>query len=208
MNVQRRDVPPLYALTRSTKPFEDVVELVGAGVRWIQVRDKTLHDDRLYAELVRARAVTPEGTMLFVNDRVDLAVVIGADGVHLGPTDLSPGRARDVAGGPGLIIGFSTHNVREAILAAGRDEIDYVAIGPIFHSPTKNVREPLGIESIARIRAETEKPIIAIGGIDSSNIASVLAAGADSAAVISAIYASSGIAENVAKLFEAAESSR
>ncbi len=208
MKLHRCDVPPLYALTRPTSPCEDVAQLVAAGVRWIQIRDKTSHDDRLYIDLVRARTMIPEGTRLFVNDRVDLALACAADGVHLGETDLDPRSARLVAGERQLLIGYSTHDVSEAIDAARRDEIDYVAIGPIFRSPTKNVREALGTAVLSRIRAGTDKPIIAIGGIDASNIESVLDAGADSAAVISALYASDDIVGNASALMLAAGLSR
>lgn len=206
MKLHRRDVPPLYALTRSAAPFVEVSQLLAAGVRWIQVRDKRSDDALLYRELCRIRAQTAAVCRLFVNDRVDLALGCDADGVHLGVTDLDPRNARSVAGERSLLIGYSTHSVREAIDAAGRDEIDYVAIGPVFRSPTKNVREPLGTAVLARIRSETDKPIIAIGGIDATNIGSVIEAGADSAAVISAIYETQDIIGNASRLIEAAGS--
>lgn len=204
MRLHRRDVPPLYALTRSAAPFEDVSKLLSAGVRWIQIRDKSSDDARLYGALLHVRGQVPEDSRLFVNDRVDLALACAADGVHLGATDLDPRHARKVAGERRLLIGYSTHSVREAIDAAGRDEIDYVAVGPIFRSPTKNVREPLGTGVLSSLRSETDKPVVAIGGIDATNIGSVIEAGADSAAVISALYETEDIAGNVSRLMQAA----
>ena len=208
MTLERSEVPPIYALTRVNGCAADVEMLVRAGARWIQVRDKISPDAALYAELLRAREAAAGDVRLFVNDRVDLAIASGADGVHLGDSDLDPRHARLVAGARPLIIGYSTHDADEAISAAARPEVDYVAIGPVFSSPTKNVRAPLGLDVVRAVRNRVEKPIVAIGGIDSGNIADVLAAGADSAAVISALYSGGDVAENFATLLRSAESRR
>lgn len=208
MTLERSEVPPLYALTRAENPSSDVEALVQAGVRWIQIRDKTSTDAALYSEIMRAREIAPAGVTLFVNDRVDLAIACRADGVHLGEADLDPLHARAVASPRPLVIGYSTHDVEEAVSAASRREIDYVAIGPIFASPTKNVRDPLGLEVLRALRRRVDKPIVAIGGIDAGNIRDVLDAGADSAAVISALYDRGDVAGNAEALLRATEPGR
>jgi thiamine-phosphate pyrophosphorylase len=180
-----------------------VRRMVEGGARWIQYREKGLDDAGRYAELEEIAAALPAFVRLFVNDRPDLAMACGADGVHLGDTDLPPAVVRRVAGAE-LAIGYSTHSVEEAARAADESAIDYVAIGPIFRSSTKDVRAPLGLDPLRALRARIAKPIVAIGGIDETNIAEVLAAGADSAAVIAAIHATPAVAENVARLLEAA----
>ncbi|MGA7614140.1 MAG: thiamine phosphate synthase [Thermoanaerobaculia bacterium] len=212
MRLLRAAVPPLYALTPTGagRDAADVVaELVSAGVRWIQLREKNRPDDQLF-EIARSIATTlPARVAFFVNDRTDIALATGADGVHLGEFDIPPSIARSVAGERLLIIGRSTHSEDEAIAVASDPDVDYVAIGPIFISNTKNVRPPLGLEAIRRIRATTAKPVVAIGGIDASNIRSVLDAGADSCAVVSALYAEEGsVHVNAHRILDAAGVSR
>jgi thiamine-phosphate pyrophosphorylase len=207
VRLSRSEVPPVYALTDASKAGsrqELIQELITAGVRWIQIREKSIPDIEFYEVVHWAVASLPAKVKLFVNDRLDIALACTADGVHLGEHDLPADVARRVAGEHPLLIGCSTHSGEDGIAAAGNPDIDYVAIGPIFRSPTKNVREPLGIDVIRQIRRQTEKPIVAIGGIDEKNIASVLEAGADTAAVLSALYRSGTVAENVRRLCEAA----
>lgn len=204
--LRRDEVPPLYALTARSSGLamvELVQQMVEGGARWIQYREKDLDDAARYAELQEVVAALPAIVKLFVNDRLDLAIACGADGVHVGDEDLPPQVARKVAG-PELLIGYSTHSVDDGAAAAANPAIDYVAIGPIYRSSTKDVRDPLGLGPIRELRRRIEKPIVAIGGIDPRNIADVLGAGADSAAVIGAIHATPAIADNVARLVEAA----
>lgn len=207
MLLNRPEVPPLYALTArsSGRSAPDLVaELVEGGARWIQYREKDLDDRARFQEIERIASSLPAFVRLVVNDRADLALACHADGVHLGEEDLPPPVVRKVVG-ENLFIGFSTHSLEEAVAAADDAAVDYVAIGPIFRSPTKNVRPPLGVDPIRRLRAATKKPIIAIGGIDRFNIGSVLEAGADSAAVIGALYAGDDVRRNVRALLDAAE---
>jgi thiamine-phosphate pyrophosphorylase len=195
----------VYALTDASRigSRQDLIqELITAGVRWIQVREKSVPDIEFYEVVHWAVASLPAKVKLFVNDRLDIALACTADGVHLGEHDLPVSVARRVSGE--LLIGRSTHSAEDGIAASGNPDVDYVAIGPIFRSPTKNVRDPLGIEVIREIRRQTEKPIVAIGGIDETNIASVLEAGADAAAVISALYRDGTVAQNVRRLCDAA----
>jgi thiamine-phosphate pyrophosphorylase len=137
---------------------------------------------------------------IIINDRVDIALALKADGVHLGQEDLGPDAARRILG-PDAIIGFSTHNLEQARLAA-QMPIDYVAIGPIFGTSTKQSSNPsVGLEGLRRVRQTlTSIPLVAIGGITLENIASVLKAGADVAAIASDIWKPGMAASNRIKL--------
>lgn len=205
--MNRQKIPPLYALTPNL-PSVDlrdcVAGLIKGGARWIQIREKWCSDAVLVGDVTAITRTAPDGVLIAVNDRVDLAIGCRASGVHLGDRDLPPEIAADVAGHRELMIGVSTHSVEEAVRMAALESVDYVAIGPIFTSPTKMVREPLGIREIERLRKLTDLPIVAIGGIDRTNIGQVLAAGADSAAVISALYEPGPIEDNVGELIERA----
>ena len=211
--LRREDLPPLYALTApvsSQSTSQVTARLIEGGARWIQIREKKAGDAERLRDLVTILALKPPTVSLFVNDRVDLALVAGAQGVHLGDLDLPAGAARAVCDRTGhpMIIGVSTHGIDEAIRAGGDPAVDYVAIGPIFASTTKMARDPLGVATIRRIREKIEKPLVAIGGITAENIGAVLQAGADAAAVIAAIYQGGRIAENVRRLMDLGEASR
>lgn len=167
----------------------DVAEMaLEGGASIIQWRDKQRDKG---AQLGDARAVAArcraEGALFIVNDHADLAVACNADGVHLGQHDLPIEAVRPVIGRPGLI-GVSTNTVDEAVRAqeAGAD---YVAVGSVFPTGTKTNTRPAGLERVRAIKAAVRIPVVAIGGIDSSNIEEVVAAGADAAAVISAVCA-------------------
>jgi thiamine-phosphate pyrophosphorylase len=207
VSLDRSSVPSLYALTpdRPELQLETVVlALTAGGARWIQVREKRRRDDSLYESLERIAGSLPNSATLFVNDRVDLAIASGAGGVHVGDRDLPPHVIRQVAGQRPLLVGLSTHSVEEALVAEAQKEVDYIAIGPIFPSGTKQGREPFGVNIIEQLRERISKPIIAIGGIDHSNIGSVIRAGADSAAVTAALYGPGAIEDNVKRLIDAA----
>lgn len=208
MRLDRVRVPRLYGLTHpipGVDEIEVVRRLASSGLRWIQIREKGSDDLRLCRLVERAIGISPSGVDLLVNDRVDVALACGAFGVHLGDRDLPAAVARRVAGSSELMIGVSTHGLVEAVAAAEDEAVDYVAIGPIFRSTTKDVRQPLGLGVIRELRKRTDKLIIAIGGIGSENIGEVLASGADSAAVIAALYRDGEIERNVGRLLEAAK---
>ncbi len=166
-----------------------IEELVGAGLTLLQYRNKSgdvrrmLEDAIAIRELVAGRA-TP--IRLIMNDRADIALAAGLDGVHVGQDDLSPSSVRRVIGQErGL--GVSTHNP-EQLRLADESDADYLAIGPVFGTTSKERPDPVvGLEGVRAARALTRKPLVAIGGITPANCASVIAAGADSVAVISAI---------------------
>jgi thiamine-phosphate pyrophosphorylase len=136
-----------------------------------------------------------EGVFI-VNDRADVAALSGADGVHLGQDDLPPVAARALLGEEKLI-GYSTHN-REQVARAEKLQIDYIAIGPVFQTGTKENPDPVvGMEMVRRVRGLTAMPLVAIGGITLENAPSVLASGADAVAVISDLTRDSQVAERV-----------
>lgn len=156
------------------------------GVAIVQYRDKNSSAAEICRVCEELRAMTSrKGILLIVNDRVDIAHAVGSDGVHLGQDDIPIAAAREILGSK-RIIGKSTHSFTQARQAL-KEDIDYIAVGPIFSTPTKPAAKPVGCELIAKVRAMTDKPIVAIGGITAENLPDVLDAGADGAAVISAI---------------------
>lgn len=166
-----------------------VLELIGGGARFIQLREKHLSPLEFYEAARPALEVARRyGAALIINDRVDIALAIGADGVHLGQNDLPPDAARQVLGAQ-AIIGYSTHSVTQA-LAATAMPLDYLAIGPVFATQTKeNPDAVVGLEGVRRVREAlgADKLLVAIGGITLANAPQVLDAGADVVAVISAL---------------------
>jgi len=164
-----------------------VAALVAGGARIVQLRAKGLSDRRLLELAAEALAVTRGGNaLLVVNDRPDVARILGADGVHLGQEDLAPHQVRALLA-PGSIVGLSTHSL-EQLARAEAEPVDYVAIGPVFPTRTKSDPDPVvGLEMVRRARARTRRPLVAIGGITLENCRSVVEAGADGVAVISAL---------------------
>jgi len=162
-------------------------QLVDAGVRLLQYRNKAASSRELLESATRLSAeLMPRGATFIVNDRVDVTALAGASGVHVGQEDLSVEEARVVVG-RNLLVGVSTHN-RAQFEQAAASSADYVAVGPIFSTSTKSNPDPVvGTELIRQVRALTDKPIVAIGGITLERAAEVVRAGADSVAVISDI---------------------
>jgi thiamine-phosphate pyrophosphorylase len=186
-------LPRLYAivdparLPGSISLVSFVSELIEGGVRLIQYRDKSNSSKQVLSnarELKRLAIKSAESVTLIMNDRADLCLAAGFDGVHLGQDDLSPEGARRVCASP-LLIGSSTHNA-EQIAAAEREPVDYIAIGPVFATASKANPDPVvGLEGLRMARKLTKKPLVAIGGITKDNCRAVIEAGADSVAVIS-----------------------
>jgi thiamine-phosphate pyrophosphorylase len=147
--------------------------------------------------------LAPLGIPLIINDRLDIALAIDADGVHVGQTDLPVGEVRRLAG-PGKIIGLSITNATQ-IMQPDASAADYLGIGPLYLQKTKDdASAPLGVAGFARLRALAQKPVLAIGGLKPDNSAPVLAAGADGLAVVSAIMAADkpeGVAQEFARLW-------
>jgi thiamine-phosphate pyrophosphorylase len=177
----------------SARAGRGVVDMAAAfldgGARFLQVRGKRLPGrDLLDAAAAIVRLARPRGALVIVNDRADIAKLAGAAGVHLGQDDLSPAAARSILG-PAAIIGRSTHTLAQVERAA-REPVDYIAVGPVFATRTKEIPEyePLGVETVTAA-ARAGRPIVAIGGITLDSAGSILAAGAASVAVIGDLLA-------------------
>ena len=190
-------LPRLYAIVDSLAAGEAMLR---AGVRLLQYRHKGGFERRHLEECSRLAGLARQaGAILIVNDRADVALLAGADGVHVGQADLPPDAVRRFLGGEKLL-GYSTHNEAQA-RAAETLPVDYVAIGPVFTTSSKENPDPVvGLEGVAAARRATTKPLVAIGGITRENAAAVLAAGADSVAVVRDLLASPDI-ESVARDF-------
>ena len=160
-------------------------ELRRAGIRFLQYRDKEATDEVVRERAALLRAIfPPSDSCLILNDRVSLVSAAACDGIHVGQTDLSPSQARANLG-PGVLIGVSTHGEGQ-LRSAADGPADYLAIGPVFATASKQDPDPVvGLEGVRAARAMTTKPLVAIGGITRSNCAAVMQAGADSVAVIS-----------------------
>jgi len=158
--------------------------LAGAGVELIQVRDKKVSTRKIYDASKRlAETLAPAGVRIIVNDRPDIAAMIGAGGVHVGQDDLPVEAARKICGS-GRWVGVSTHNL-EQLREATRTSADYIAVGPIFPTATKENPDPVvGLEFLRAARQLTKKPLVAIGGITIESAEAVFGAGADSVAVV------------------------
>jgi thiamine-phosphate pyrophosphorylase len=200
-------LPSLYAIidyslfAAKADPVQEIVRyaeaLMEAGVALMQFRDKSVPaQPRRFLSCTRElRRITLGRATLIVNDRLDLCLAAGADGVHLGQDDLSPESARkifDAAGSGKRLIGYSTHNIDQVREAEGFP-LDYIAIGPVFATQSKANPDPVvGPEGVRSARRVTTKPLVAIGGITRQNCREVKQAGADSVAVISDLFESSG----------------
>lgn len=185
-------LPKIYPITNAElsglSHEEQVRRLIGGGASFIQIREKVAASGDFYRSAAAAVRVAHErGAKIIINDRVDIALVTGADGVHLGQDDLPPEEARKILG-PAAVIGFSTHSI-DQVLRGMSLPIDYIAIGPIFETRTKENPDPVvGLESVRQVRAAVpDMPLVAIGGVSRMNVGEVLAAGADSVAVVSDI---------------------
>ncbi len=196
----------LYAITDRPLSLlshaEQVTQLTAGGATLIQLREKLLSPLEFYNEAKAALQVARErGAKIIINDRVDIALALKADGVHLGQDDLPPRSARCILG-PDVIIGLSTHNPEQAVLAA-KMPVDYLAIGPIFATSTKQSSDPtIGIDGLRLVRqAVGTIPLVAIGGITFENSKAVLSAGADAVAVIREIWSPPGQAKTLTRRF-------
>ncbi len=181
---------------------------VAGGARVVQLREKTL-GTRAFVALAREvlAALEGSGALVLVNDRVDVALAAGAHGVHVGQGDMHPDDARRLLG-PQAVIGLSVETPAQAEAARGLD-VDYYGVSPVFATPTKTDTGPAwGLEGLARLRAATARPLVAIGGIGPANAASVLRAGADGLAVVSAICRASDPRRAAADLRAAADAAR
>ena len=185
-------LPRLCLVTDSSvalhAPLEDVVaEAVAGGVGMVQVRQKTMASGELYRLANNLRFVTRSKALLIINDRVDLAIAVDADGVHL-PTHSLPIDIAKGLCGEGMLLGRSVHSVEEA-MAADEEGADYLILGTIYGTASHPGREASGPELIKSVKAQVSVPVYAIGGINASNVREVIGAGAHGIAVIRSILA-------------------
>jgi thiamine-phosphate pyrophosphorylase len=185
-------LPKLYAITDfqlSNLAHEEIVRaMLEAGARLIQLRDKEASArellDAARACLARTRDA---GALLIINDRTDIALAAGADGVHLGQDDMTVEEAREILG-PEKLIGVSTHSIEE-FRAALDTSANYIAVGPVYPTQTRENPAPVvGLELVRQAKEIADRPVVAIGGITAARAPEVIAAGADSVAAISALY--------------------
>lgn len=167
-------------------PFYEMINnVLRAGVRWLQYREKSLPRRQIYENALTLRQLTRTfGATLIINDHADIALAVGADGVHLGQDDLPLKEARKIMGN--RIVGISTHDLAQA-KEAESGGADYIGFGPVFHTATKDAGSPKGAEAVREINKYVSIPLVAIGGINHKNVASVMRAGADAVAVATAI---------------------
>ena len=192
-------LPKLYAILdvacfapplRTLSSIADYArELAAGGVTWLQYRNKVGNTREMLNHARELRRVLGNGVTLIMDDRADICIAAGYEGVHVGQDDLSAEGARTVIG-PGRILGVSTHNL-EQLREANAGPADYIAYGPVFATLSKRRPDAIvGLDGIRAARAATRKPLVAIGGITRANARSVLDAGADSVAVISDLLSS------------------
>lgn len=179
--------------------LECVEEALAAGVTLVQYRAKAADGGVLYAEACKLKELCDKyGVPLIINDRLDIALAVGAAGVHLGQDDLPCAVARRLLG-EDFIIGVSAHNQAEAVQAVS-EGADYLGCGAVFGTATKHDVAKLGLENLRAIRKAVAVPMVGIGGITADNYAEVLATGANGAAIVSGILAQEDIAGIVQRL--------
>ena len=196
-------LPKIYPITDTRLPglshLQQLRRLTACGAQLVQLREKGASSKEFfYAASEAVSFAKQNGVRLIINDRADITMTLGADGVHLGQDDLPPAEARALLGAD-AIIGFSTHSIRQATAALDLP-INYLAFGPIFRTASKNSPDPIvGLDALEQVcRLAGPLPVVAIGGIDAANLTSVFAAGAASAAMIGAFISGS---MSIEKLF-------
>jgi thiamine-phosphate pyrophosphorylase len=203
--------PALYAIldpSLTPEPVAFARQLAEAGVQLIQLRDKRGSSRKIHEQARELMSLQASGVRIIVNDRPDIAAIAGAAGVHVGQDDLPVEDARKICRPP-LWVGVSTHNLNQ-LREADATSADYIAVGPIFPTSTKENPDPVvGLDLLRAARQLTRKPLVAIGGVTVESAAEVFAAGADSIAVIKDLArASNGLRERVREYLETAERSR
>ncbi len=207
----RLDLPKVYPITDTRLSglthAEQVARLIEGGATLIQLRDKHAAPREFYREAVAALQLARDHhARLIINDRVDIALALKADGVHLGQTDMPAAAARRLLGKE-AIIGFSTHNPEQANLASALP-VDYLAFGPVFQTSTKDKPDPVtGLNTLMEVaNIKGSLPLVAIGGVTRETAVQALTAGADSVAVIAELLSDpTRIAENMSKMLALSE---
>ncbi len=180
--------------------ISDVQQAEACSVSVVQYRNKNAETREMYEEALRLREIC-RNALFLINDRIDIALAVDADGVHLGQSDMPYAAARKMLG-PEKIIGITVHNLDEA-LEAQRLGADYLGVSPIYQTATKaDAGKPAGIVLVEEIRAQVDIPLIAIGGINYYNAPEVIRAGADGVCAISAVVAKDDVSVEIKKFQE------
>lgn len=193
----------LYFITDRQLSMKGVIDdaraAIRGGVRIVQYREKELGTGQMIEEARKIAALCKGKAMFIVNDRIDVALASGADGVHVGPHDMSLADARKLLG-PGRIIGVTAGSAAEA-KRFEREGADYVGLSPIFATATKSdAGAPIGTKAITEARKKLRIPFVAIGGINHGNLEEVMRAGARSVCMISALLSAGDVGEEVKKI--------
>jgi thiamine-phosphate pyrophosphorylase len=180
----------------------DVLSAVSCGVEVVQYRNKNAQTLQMYEEALVLKEICLDGDCLFlINDRLDIALAVEADGVHVGQTDMPCLQARRLLG-PEKVIGVTVHNLAESVQAEG-EGADYLGVSPIFQTATKpDAGKPAGIKLIEEIRDHVNIPLVAIGGINHSNASQVIGAGADALCAISSVVARVNVSGEIKRFQE------
>lgn len=199
----------IYALTGEEfscgrTNLEVVRAMLAGGIRVIQYREKKKDARQMYEECLAIRHMTKEaGALFLVNDHIDLAIAVDADGVHIGQNDLPPAVVRKLIG-EDKVLGLSTHNPIEAQAAEALGCVDYIGVGPIFTTTTKaDAQKAIGYDNLMAVRQAVSLPIVAIGGIKEVAVAETIAKGASMVAIISDLVGADDISEKARRLIAA-----
>lgn len=199
----------LYAVTdrrwsEGTTLYEQVEQALQGGVSTLQLREKNLSDEEFLKEAMEIKELCKKYNVpLIINDNVDVAIKCGADGVHVGQEDMEASKVREKVGRD-MIIGVSAHNVEEARKAVSNGA-DYLGVGAVFNTSTKDDVDVLKKETLKEICLAVKIPVVAIGGINQDNILELKGTGVDGVAVVSAIFSSENIVETCKKLRKLSE---
>ena len=185
-----------YSSVSRKGTFSDVKNAVDAGCKIVQYREKNKSARKMIKEAKKLKQICEGKAIFLVNDRVDVALAVGADGVHIGQNDISVEDARRLTG-PDKIVGLTVHNVKEAIQAE-KMGADYVGLAPIYNTDTKEDSGiPCGPETIAQVRKNINLPIVAVGGVNKNNVKEVISKGADSVVSVSAVLSSDDVKKEI-----------
>lgn len=199
----------LYAVTdrrwsEGTTLYEQVEQALQGGVSTLQLREKNLSDEEFLKEAMEIKELCKKYNVpLIINDNVDVAIKCGVDGVHVGQEDMEASKVREKVGRD-MIIGVSAHNVEEARRAVSNGA-DYLGVGAVFSTSTKDDVDVLSKETLKEICLAVDVPVVAIGGINQDNIVELKGTGVDGVAVVSAIFSSENIVESCKKLRKLSE---
>jgi thiamine-phosphate pyrophosphorylase len=175
-----------YSSVSRNGTFSDVKNAVDAGCKIVQYREKHKSKDEMIEEAKQLKELCKDRAVFLVNDHVDVALAVDADGVHLGQSDISVEDARKLLGN-NKIVGLTVHDVEEAV-EAEKQNVNYIGLAPIYQTDTKEDSGiPCGSEMIKEVRKNTSLPIVAVGGINKNNVKEVISKGADGVVAVSAV---------------------